>query len=153
MISSHGHLVVSRHLWCCPSQSPDHDPYHELLQTHQSPVLHWPLLQRVREGWVGGGAEMLLIRLNCLQNAPPPSVMVINPGIFGDHQLWLCPLVKLSRYGAQVYLFLPAEIICIHTQYFKQFSCQIMFADPGKFSIFSPNNKYLRTQTMGGTNW
>ena len=101
---------------------------------------------------MGGGAEMLLIRLNCLQNAPPPSVMVINPGIFGDHQLGLCPLVKLSRYGAQVYLFLPAEIICIHGQYFKQFSCQIMFADPGKFSIFSPNNKYLRTQTMGGTN-
>ena len=50
--------------------------------------------------------------------------------------LRLCPLVTLSLYGAQVYLFLPAEIICIHSQYFKQFSCQILFADPGKFPLY-----------------
>ena len=89
------------------------------------------------ERGVGGGRGWNAINQTKLftKCPPPPSVMVINPGIFGDHQRWLCPLVKLSRYGAQVYLFLPAEIICIHSQYFKQFSCQIMFADPGKFSI------------------
>ena len=91
---------------------------------------------------------MLLIRLNCLQNAPPPwwwwSILE-----YLVTSLCLCPLVALSLYGAQVYLFLPAEIICIHSQYFKQFSCQIRFADPGKFSI-SKTNMHISQNTRDG---
>ena len=36
----------------------------------------------------------------------------------------------------ELYLFWPAEIICIQRQYLKQFSCQITVSDPGNSPIF-----------------
>ena len=48
----------------------------------------------------------------------------------------------------ELYLFWPAEIICIQRQYLKQFSCQITVSDPGNSPIFRTTH-YPRNNGTG----